>query len=171
MERHPLGRLLDRLLGPVTGLGGRLLGRPTEDHLQRLTGRSRGGSDQDSGVALLERGRAAMSAGRVGEALALFSEAAEANPLDPWPWHGRGDALLDSGDSEGALSAYESALVREEDALPHLGRGNCLERLGRMDEAVAAFGRALELDSALEWAREGLARCGALNGAQEDSDV
>ncbi len=155
------------------GLGGRLLGRPTEDHLQELTGRSRGGSDLDVGAASLERGRAALSAGRVGEALALFSEAAEANPGDPWAWHGRGDALLDSGDSGGALSAYEAALARGEDALSHLGRGNCLERLGRMDEAVTAFERALALDSALIWAREGLERCGAcgLDRGEEDSDA
>jgi len=107
----------------------------------------------------------------VGEALALFSEAAEANPKDPWPWHGRGDALLDSGDPEGALSAYEAALERGEDALSHLGRGNCLERAGRLDEAVGAFERALELDSALEWAREGQERCGELDGGDEDGDA
>jgi tetratricopeptide (TPR) repeat protein len=78
---------------------------------------------------------------------------------------------LDSGDSEGALSAYEAALARGEDALAHLGRGNCLERMGQLEAAGGAFERALELDSSLEWAREGLERCGALNAGQEDSDA
>jgi len=107
----------------------------------------------------------------VGEALALFSEVARASPEDPWALHGRGDALLESGDAKGALAAYEGALARGEDALSHLGRGNCLERLGRREEAVSAFEKALDLDSALEWAREGLQRCGALSGDDKASDV
>jgi Flp pilus assembly protein TadD len=99
--------------------------------------------------------------------LALFAEAAEAVPEDPWPLHGRGDALLESGDSGGALSAYEAALDLGEDSLSHLGRGNCLERLGRLEEARGAFESALGLDPQLAWAREGLERCDGLNAGEE----
>lgn len=162
MERHPLGRRLDRLLTPLFRLGGRLLARPDEDHLHALTGRSKGGGDGDRGPgfpALLASGREALDAGRFGEALVAFSRAAEQAPGDPWPWHGRGDAFQLSGDHDAALSAFDEALSRDPGlALSWSGRGNALEALGRVDEACDSWRRALELDAGLRWAREGLDR-------------
>jgi len=168
-ERPPVGRLLDRMVGPLLKLGGRLLGRPEEEVLQDLTGRSRGGLESQPGVASLERARAALSAGRVGEALALFAESAAASPEDPWAWHGRGDALLASDDPQGALEAYEEAVKRAPtEGLSQLGRGNALERLGRSDEAVNALQEALVLDPGLDWARAGLERLRGLQAAEDD---
>ena len=162
MERHPLGRRLDRLLTPLLRLGGRLLRRPDEEHLHALTGRSKGGGDGDRGPgfpALLAAGREALAEGRFGEALVAFSRAAEQAPRDPWPWHGRGDAFQLSGDHDAALAAFDEALERDPElALSWSGKGNALEGLGRIDEARAAWRMALGLDPALDWARAGLER-------------
>ena len=94
-----------------------------------------------------------------GEALVQFARAADMAPRDPWPWHGRGDVLQLSGDFAGALDAYDQALQRlPELPVSLLGRGNALEGLERLDEAQAAWRRALELDPELTWAAQGLAR-------------
>jgi len=163
-RRPARARRLDRWITPVLRVGGRLLGRPSEALLLALTGRARGGpaeADVREGGAALERGRRALDHGQFGEALVQFAAAARAAPRDPWPWHGRGDALQLSGDPAGALAAYDQALARVgELAVSHLGRGNALEGLGRIDEARAAWSAALTHDPGLHWAQEGLARTG-----------
>lgn len=142
------------------------MGRPSEGLLLDLTGRARGGpaeADVREGGAALELGRRALDHGQFGEALVQFATAAAAAPHDPWPWHGRGDALQLSGDSAGALAAYDEALARIGDlAVSHLGRGNALEGLGRREEARAAWSEALVHDQSLHWARKGLARTSEL---------
>lgn len=60
-----------------------------------------------------------------------------------------GEAHAAAGDDAAALAAYDRALALEERAgTAHFGRGTVLARLGRGDEAVAAWKRALELDPA-----------------------
>ena len=71
-----------------------------------------------------------------------------------------------------ALSWLEAAVDRRPGyPVSRFYLGRAFFDLGRIDEAVAAFERALELDAQLDWAREGLERCGALSGGEEDSDV
>ncbi len=165
-QRAQRARWLDRWITPLLRRAGRLLGRPSEDLLLDLTGRARGGplvEEMRDGGRALALARRALDQGQFGEALVQFSRAAESAPRDPWPWHGRGDALQLSGDPEGALAAYKAALERIPDlAVSHLGRGNALESLGRMDEARSAWAEALALDPDLTWAREGLGRLEAL---------
>lgn len=161
-ERPALARRLDRLLTAALKLGGRLLARPNEPLLHELTGRSKGGEPDAVGPGfpeLLQSGRQALSDGHLAEAMALFAQAAEQNPDDPWPWHGRGDALQLSGEFDGALGAYDAALERDESlAISWSGRGNALEGLGRLDEAAESWRRALVIEPGLRWALEGLAR-------------
>ncbi len=159
-RRHPWGTRLDRLLTPLLALGGRLLARPDEGLLHALTGRTKGGPASGGDSPLLA-GRRALSEGQLGEALLCFARAAEQDPGDPWPWHGRGDALQLSGQYQDALDAYREALSRAPElALSHCGLGNALEGLGRIEQARAAWERALALDPELPWARDGLARTG-----------
>ncbi len=161
-RRHPTARRVDRLLTRVLALAGQVLARPSESLLMGVTGRSRGGPPASSlweGGKALELGRRALDHGQYGEALVQFARAADMAPRDPWPWHGRGDVLQLSGDFAGALDAYDQALQRlPELPVSLLGRGNALEGLERLDEAQAAWRRALELDPELTWAAQGLAR-------------
>jgi len=167
--RSPWGARLDRWLTGALRVGGRFVGRPSEPLLHELTGRSKGGPEaegQGSARAqafstMLADGRRALQDGHFGEALALFAQAAERDPADPWPWHGRGDALQLSGQYADALDAYRASLERAPDlALSHCGAGNALEGLRQISEAREAWDRALALDPDNTWAAEGLARTG-----------
>jgi len=166
VERSPWGRRLDRWITRALSAGGRVIGRPSEPLLHELTGRSKGGPEaggqgSERYDSLLADGRRALQDGHFGEALALFSQAAGRDPADPWPWHGRGDALQLSGQYADALAAYQAALERAPAlALAHCGAGNALEGLGRMEEAREAWERALALDPDNTWAVEGLDRSG-----------
>ena len=165
-ERSPWGPRLDRWLTRALRLGGRVVGRPSEPLLHELTGRSKGGPEaggqgSERYDSLLSDGRRALQDGHFGEALALFAQAAERDPADPWPWHGRGDALQLSGQYDDALDAYRASLERSPDlAISHCGVGNALEGLARISEAREAWERALALDPDNTWADEGLARTG-----------
>ncbi|MEE2749996.1 MAG: tetratricopeptide repeat protein [Myxococcota bacterium] len=148
---------------------GRLVRRPGEAELQALAGRTQARAVLPNSAERLEAGRAALAEGHLGQALSLFAEAAVLNPEDPWPWHGRGDALISEADPEGALAAYDQAAsLAPESGLVEVGRGNALERLGRHEEAIAAWTLALRREPDLEWARAGLSRHGALPASEED---
>jgi tetratricopeptide (TPR) repeat protein len=62
-------------------------------------------------------------------------------------WNRLGIALLDKGDLDGAVAAYqESIRLDSKYALVHSNLGVALERKGNLDGAVAAFQEALRLD-------------------------
>ena len=162
-ERSIWARRLDRVLTRLLRAGGWLAGRPNEDLLHELTGRSKGGGpgvqEGDGFVSHLEAGRRALETGQSGEALFRFSQAALARPQDPWPWHGRGDVLQLSGDHAGAQDAYLAAIEREPGlALSFNGLGNALQGQGDLAGAREAWGKALELDPELTLARLALKR-------------
>ncbi len=160
--RSPLVNRFDRLFTRLLRLGGRLAGRPDEEMLHELTGRSKGGAaggtDSSAYLRHLEQGRRDLQAGDFGEALHQFKRASEARSQEPWPWHGRGDVLQLTGDHAAALVAYDEALARAPLALAHNGRGNALECLGRLEEAREAWRAALDLDPRLSWPRNSLER-------------
>ncbi|MEM8713110.1 MAG: tetratricopeptide repeat protein [Planctomycetota bacterium] len=60
-----------------------------------------------------------------------------------------GQAHLQAGDNERALRAFDAALESDpESALGHKARAYVLQLMGRLEESVASWGRAIELDSA-----------------------
>jgi Tfp pilus assembly protein PilF len=86
--------------------------------------------------------------GQVGPAREKLAEAAKtaASPADLLQL---GSAYLQTGDGEPALAAFNKVLAAQEtSAAAHMGRADALERLGRVDQAVLAMNRALELSPA-----------------------
>jgi len=78
----------------------------------------------------------------------LLAEVA-ARPDDADLWTALGEAQAGAGDDPAALSAYDRAIALDgEQWTAHFGRGTALARLGRGEEAVAAWKRALALDPA-----------------------
>lgn len=87
-----------------------------------------------------DRALAASQEGRLGEALALWSEVLEATPRDAAAWSNRGNVRLMLGDAEGAIADQTQAMGIEPDQLdPHLNRGTAEEALGRWKEAEADY--------------------------------
>jgi len=63
---------------------------------------------------------------------------------------GKGQMLLNLGQSDGALQCFDEALaVSPDHAEAHVKRGMALERLKRFDEAVACYDRAIGLNRQL----------------------
>jgi len=78
----------------------------------------------------------------------LLAETA-ARPDDADLWTALAEAQAGAGDDPAALAAYDRAVAVDGDRwTAHFGRGTALARLGRGDEAVAAWKRALALDPA-----------------------
>ena len=63
---------------------------------------------------------------------------------------------FDEEDWEGALAIHDKILDLSPSALRHANRASILYRLGRVDEAVASYNKALELDPSLKRARADL---------------
>jgi tetratricopeptide (TPR) repeat protein len=76
----------------------------------------------------------------------LLAETA-AQPENSDMWTALAEAQAGAGDDAASLAAYDRALNLTDDLWSaHFGRGSALARLGRGDEAVAAWKRALVLD-------------------------
>lgn len=155
--RPDWARRLDRWTVRAARLLGRVLGRPSDTALASLAQQDRPAPPidiPDFGPDHLADGRQAFADGRFAEALHHFGQLVDADPKNPWAWHGRGDALLLLGDAAGALEAYErSALLAPRVGLHRGGVANALASLGREDEARTAWAAALALDPSLTWMR------------------
>lgn len=92
--------------------------------------------------------------GRFADALAILDAVLAEEPGRPWAQRERTGVLLDLGRFAEALAALEALPVRgarrKEDRLEqaglHADRGECLDRLGRPDEADAQYREAARLD-------------------------
>ncbi len=83
---------------------------------------------------------------------------------------GKGQALLNLGQAENALLAFEEALTAAPDhAEAHVRKGQALERLKRFDEALASYDRAIALDRSLTQAY--LAKGGMFNQQERFSEA
>ncbi|SDS45115.1 tetratricopeptide repeat protein [Opitutus sp. GAS368] len=113
---------------------------------------------------LIARANAALSAKQWPEAAEAFQSLITAEP-ERWEYRrGRADALLNSGKYEEAIRAYEDGLARVQPELTAANRGepateraraagqmltnqgNCYLKLGKPDDALAAYRKAAELE-------------------------
>jgi tetratricopeptide (TPR) repeat protein len=98
-------------------------------------------------VARLALGQLARERGEREAAAALFREAAEADPSDPWPRIALAEelrALRRWGEAEAAYRALAAAQPK----LAHLGLGRMARERGEREAALAAFLAAAEADPA-----------------------
>ena len=154
---------LDKIVLVFTNIGGRLLGRPSEQLLTSLASQDRGNMatmTTESPMVLaahhIQLGQAAFKSEAYGEALHHFGIAIEQSPDAPWAWHGRGDALQLSGQHEAALNAYQQACDLDEACGLHVaGKANVLRSIGRIEDANEAWEQALSIDPSLTWMRDG----------------
>lgn len=107
-------------------------------------------------------GNEAYANGAYDEALARYDAAAAAEPDRPEAHHNRGNALYKLGRYAEAQAAWLEALARRSDeagaAADYFHIGNAQAQQGKVDEAIANYRRALELDPASEGARRNLER-------------
>jgi Flp pilus assembly protein TadD len=94
---------------------------------------------------------------RFADAAEAFDVALALRPRDLETQLALGTARAEGGQFELALAAYQLATeTHGEDSTAWYLRGKAAADLGRLDEARAAFAKALELDPELELAREAL---------------
>lgn len=97
-------------------------------------------------LALIGLGDVARATGDDEGAVASYREAVRENPLDAATWVKLGNALFADEPAQ-AVRAFEEAVGLEPAlAAAHNGLGAARMRLGDVDEAMAALGRAAELD-------------------------
>jgi tetratricopeptide (TPR) repeat protein len=101
------------------------------------------------------------SHGRAATARSLFMRLADRHPEQAGHAAvGRAELLLREGDAHGALSLYEEAETLTNDVVlqahARLGAATCLERLGNLDEALAAIDMADLPGDVLDARREGI---------------
>lgn len=129
-------------------------------------------------VAHVGLGTALRAAGRVDEAIAVVGRASELHPRNVDLLLQRGAMLCDDKrDYAGALACFEKAASLAPPTsvvLQHLG--TALANMGRLDEAIAAFRQAVEVNETHAWARYSLASALAMKlgkasaaGARSDS--
>ncbi|HNU04607.1 MAG TPA: tetratricopeptide repeat protein, partial [Anaerolineae bacterium] len=94
----------------------------------------------------VERGKQLFAEGRYQEALPIFQQVVAANPAIADARQGLGRTLFALGDCDGAVEQQGQAVQ----LLPINGTftvfGDMLRECGRVDEAIAAYQRAVELD-------------------------
>jgi len=96
--------------------------------------------------ALVARGSALLTVGRVEEAYADLSRAIEIDPADAVAYYTRGLVYEQVNNYEGAAEDYTAALVIKPDNVDCLfRRGLAYRELGKTDEALADFRHACEL--------------------------
>ncbi len=92
------------------------------------------------------------------DAAPCYRRASELSPGE-FRWHYLLAHALRDNDLEGALGASEAALRAKPDYAPtYVFRAQLLETANRLDEAVAQYGKALEIDSESAMAEFGLGR-------------
>lgn len=139
----------------------------------------RDGGDQDAAAAFeraLDRapylvdarynlGLVQLRLGEPKQARKNLEQVVQARDTDADAWYALAAANFHAGDYRAALAPLDRALELDPALLRAVWtRALCLQRMGRGDEAIAAWRRYLELDSTSAWAeqaRENLAELGA----------
>jgi Tfp pilus assembly protein PilF len=97
--------------------------------------------------ALIEQGKAARTAGRVADSIALFRRAITMNPHDQVAHKHLGISLFGAGDYHGALEAHRAAITLDpEDAESWSNLGISLCAIREMDGAAGALRKSLAIN-------------------------
>lgn len=118
----------------------------------------------------VEKGNEAAEAGDYEKAIEHYDAALRDNPGQPRIHHDKGIALYKKGDFNGARESFLRALDRTDDdfrADNFFNLGNANLKLGKIDEAIDNYRRALKAKPAHDPARNNLARALALKKQQE----
>ena len=94
-------------------------------------------------------------------AVKCFQRGVEINPGFTLAWNNLGNALLEKGDTAGAVKAYNGALGADpKDPFGHYNLGRVYDAQGNLDDAAAEYGRAVEANPlfALAWNNLGYVR-------------
>jgi hypothetical protein len=114
----------------------------------------------------LEAGIAALEAGRPAAAEPLLSRAVEAAPRQARALYYRARCRAALGREAEAIDDYRAALAAKPDSVASAQEmATLLERMGRRDEAAAAYARWLRIAPGNADAAAGLARCGPAQAA------
>lgn len=121
-------------------------------------------------------GEIMLDRGATSDAIREFKRAIELDPKLARVRMLYASALLKGGDPAAAAEQLRAAIaLGEADAFTHALLGVTLERTGKQDEALAEYGRALEIDSNNATAREGRGRLFEIKGdlarAAEDYSI
>jgi len=126
---------------------------PAEKRIASCTTLIKLGLTQKAEVAKLHvaRAQALQDSGDEQAALQDLDAAVNSDPKGKVPWIGRGDFYFKKSDYPHALESYDHALQiggrdPQSDLLIYENRGSALESLGRHEEAIADFTRAIALD-------------------------
>lgn len=110
-------------------------------------------TSEDPAFAQAEIGRASAlrAAGDTDAAIEVLTALSQVEPAQVQVYMALGDMLRRSDRFEEALAAYDAGIALVQDPAPwvwplHYNRGICLERLGRFEEGVPSFRKALELN-------------------------
>jgi len=90
------------------------------------------------GTFLIERGRSA-------EAVEAFARVTELAPRNPFGFNNLGAARVAAGDLGGSARAFEQSIAIEPSRSAYSNVGTLYYFLGRLDEAVTMYGKALEM--------------------------
>ena len=93
-------------------------------------------------------GAAREAQGKLKLAIYAYERATQQAPNEPNGWYNLGKALMKKGDNEGSLRAFLRAERFEDPAQADTQNnlGIIQEKLGRLDQAIARYQRAVELD-------------------------
>lgn len=102
--------------------------------------------DPESADALLNLASLHAAEGRTAQARHLVERALAVDPSSTAALAQLAELARDRGDLQEAIRLFHEALGVDRQPFLYLGLGDVLQRAGRLDEAVAAFESALELD-------------------------
>ncbi|MFN0012051.1 MAG: tetratricopeptide repeat protein [Phycisphaerales bacterium] len=99
-------------------------------------------------VALAQQAQAAESAGRIDEAIDLYSRSAVAYRGFPASWNNLGALLMEKGLHMEAIEAFRTAAeISPTDPRPHTNIGLLWQKLGYLNDAADAYSEALRRDA------------------------
>jgi Ca-activated chloride channel family protein len=109
-------------------------------------------------ASAIKRGNVAYHKADYDQALREYAGIRDPGPAEQIVRFNSGDALYKKDNHKAAVEEYQRALGRgpEFDAQVHYNIGNAGFRMGKLDDAIASYKRALDLDPTDMWAKHNL---------------